>query len=49
MDNTPKTKRATKGDKAKRTRELNGGFSQKHVRFTEAMAEKRALAPKPKR
>jgi len=41
-----KTKRATKGEKAKRTFELNGGHSQKHVRLMEALAERRKPAPK---
>jgi hypothetical protein len=41
MDNI-KVGRSKKSDKAKETYERNGGFSQKHVRLMEAMAEKRA-------
>jgi len=41
MDNV-KVGRNKKSDKAKETYERNGGFSQKHVRMMEAMAEKRA-------
>ena len=37
-----KVGRNKKSDKAKETYERNGGFSQKHVRMMEAMAEKRA-------
>jgi len=40
MDNIP-TKRATKADKNKRTKELNGLFSQKHVRHVEKLQENR--------
>jgi hypothetical protein len=40
MDNIP-TKRAKKADKDKRTKELNGQFSQKHVRHLEYLQEKR--------
>jgi hypothetical protein len=52
MDNI-KVGRNKKSDKAKETYERNGGFSQKHVRLMEAMAEKRggsAVTPpqKPK-
>ena len=43
MDNI-KVGRSKKSDKAKETYERNGGFSQKHVRMMEAMAEKRAAA-----
>jgi hypothetical protein len=32
---SPKTKRATKSEKAKEKYERNGGFSQKHVRLQE--------------
>jgi hypothetical protein len=39
-------KRATKAAKAKKTFELNGGHSQKHVRLMEAVAERRKAAPK---
>jgi hypothetical protein len=41
MDNI-KVGRSKKSDKARETYERNGGFSQKHVRQMEAMAEKRA-------
>ena len=45
MDNI-KVGRSKKSDKAKETYERNGGFSQKHVRMMEAMAEKRvSLSP----
>lgn len=50
MDNV-KVGRNKKSDKARESYERNGGFSQKHVRLMEAMAEKRAAAgklqPKP--
>jgi len=36
----PKTKRNKKSDKQQKTFEKNGGFSQKHVRMTEALMEK---------
>jgi hypothetical protein len=53
MDNV-KVGRSKKDDKAKEKYERNGGFSQKHVRLMEAMAEKRATgaatsAAKPKK
>lgn len=52
MDNI-KVGRSKKDDKAKEKYERNGGFSQKHVRLMEAMAEKRAAelkqAAKPKK
>ena len=32
----PNTKRSKKSDKAKESYEKNGGFSQKHIRLTEA-------------
>jgi hypothetical protein len=35
MDKEPNTKRNKKSDKQKKTKERNGGFSQKHVRLTE--------------
>jgi hypothetical protein len=50
MDNI-KVSRNKKSDKAKETYERNGGFSQKHVRIAELLAEKRAglaKAQKPK-
>jgi hypothetical protein len=37
----PNAKRAKKSDKAKKTHEKNGNFSQKHVRLIEALAEKK--------
>jgi hypothetical protein len=33
----PKVKRDKKSDKAKKTHDRNGGFSQKHVRQAEAL------------
>ena len=42
MDYEPKTKRDKKSDKAKRNFEKNGGFSQKHIRLAEAVAEAKA-------
>jgi hypothetical protein len=42
MDKEVKTHRDKKSDKAKKTYERNGGFSQKHVRQAEAIAEKAA-------
>jgi len=41
MDNI-KTDRKKKGDKAKEKYERNGGFTQKHIRLTEALKEKKA-------
>lgn len=38
----PNVGRKKKDDKAKEKYERNGGFSQKHVRLAEALAEKRA-------
>jgi hypothetical protein len=43
MDKEVKTHRNKKDNKAKKTYERNGGFSQKHVRQAEAIAEKAAL------
>ena len=40
MEN-PNVTRSKKSDKAKKTHEKNGNFSQKHVRLIEALAEKR--------
>jgi hypothetical protein len=37
----PNAKRSKKSDKAKKTHEKNGNFSQKHVRLIEALAEKK--------
>jgi hypothetical protein len=51
MDRDINTKRAKKSNKAKEKFDRNGGYSQKHVRLTEVLAEKRALKPskgKPK-
>jgi len=45
----PKIKRDNKSDKAKKTHDRNGGFSQKHVRQAEALlaqAAQRAAAKK---
>jgi hypothetical protein len=41
-----KTDRKKKSDKAKETYERNGGFSQKHIRLAEALAEKRLATGK---
>lgn len=38
---TPSSKRYKKSDKAKKTFELKGGFSQKHIRLLEALQEKK--------
>ena len=38
----PQVKRNKKSDKAKKTYEKNGHFSQKHVRAAAALAEKKA-------
>jgi hypothetical protein len=41
MDHTtPAAKRNKKSDKAKKTFELKGAFSQKHIRLLEALKEK---------
>jgi hypothetical protein len=48
MDNI-KVGRNKKSDKAKETYERNGGFSQKHVRMAEALAEKRTGLAKPQK
>ena len=48
MDKDPKVGRSKKSDKAKKTFDLTGGLSKKHVRIAEALAEKRALIPKKK-
>jgi len=42
-----KQERRNKGDKAKEKYERNGGYSQKHIRLVEALAEKRASAGQP--
>jgi hypothetical protein len=42
MDYDIKTKRDKKSDKAKEKFDKTGGFSQKHVRIAEALAEKAA-------
>ena len=39
--------RKKKSDKAKEKFERNGGFSKKHVRLAEALAEKRKARPAP--
>jgi hypothetical protein len=44
----PDPKRRKKSDKAKEKYALNGGFSQKHVRVTEALLEKRSAASSSK-
>jgi hypothetical protein len=48
MDRGIKTKRDKKSDKGKEKYERNGGFSQKHVRIAEALAEKRVNSGKKK-
>ena len=48
MDQGPKVGRSKKSDKAKRTHELTGGLSQKHVRLAEALAERNADKQKQK-
>ena len=42
MDTDIKTKRNKKSDKAKEKFSRNGGFTQKHVRVAEALADKTA-------
>jgi len=42
MDRDIKTKRDKKSDKAKEKFDRTGGFSQKHVRLAEALAERNA-------
>jgi len=48
MDQGPKVGRSKKSDKAKRTYDLTGGLSQKHVRIAEALAERNTGKAKPK-
>jgi hypothetical protein len=38
----PKTERRKKSHKAKENYERNGAFSQKHIRISEALSQKRA-------
>jgi hypothetical protein len=45
MDNI-KTQRKKKSDKAKEKYEHTGGFSQKHVRLAEALAERKNWSKK---
>jgi hypothetical protein len=42
MEGEIKTERKKKSDKSKQNFERNGGFTQRHVRIAEALAEKRA-------
>lgn len=49
MDDVKDPKRHKKSDKAKNKYERNGGFSQKHVRLQEALAEKNATKTKKKK
>lgn len=42
MDYNVKTKRDKKSDKAQKSFDKNGGFSQRHVRLAEALAERTA-------
>jgi hypothetical protein len=46
MERDIKTKRDKKSDKAKEKFDRTGGFSQKHVRLAEALAEKRSASGK---
>jgi hypothetical protein len=49
-DQEPSSKRNKKSDKDKKTFELNGGFSKKHVRLIEALAfAKSTMAKMPKK
>ena len=48
MDREIKTKRDKKSDKGREKYERNGGFSQKHGRIAEALAEKRVNSGKKK-
>jgi hypothetical protein len=41
----PQVKRNKKSDKAKKTHELTGGFSQKHIRLMEALKAKGVKTP----
>lgn len=41
MDNPPNAERKKKSDKAKEKFARNGGYSTKHVRIQEAIAEKK--------
>jgi hypothetical protein len=41
----PPIKRSKKSDKAKRTYELNGAYTAKHLRIAEALSEKKTLKP----
>lgn len=36
----PKSKRTKKADKAKKSFEINGGFTKKHIRISEATKKK---------
>jgi len=49
MDFSVPDKRRKKKDKAKEKHDRNGGFTQKHVRLTEATQEKNSTKPKPKK
>ena len=44
----PNSKRSKKGDKGKKTHDLHGGFSQKHIRAAEALAERVRTSGKSK-
>ena len=48
MDRDIKTERKKKSDKAKEKYDRTGGFSQKHVRLAEALAEKTASSRQSK-
>ena len=48
MDRDIKTKRDKKSDKAREKFEKTGGFSQKHVRISQALSEKAAFKKQSK-
>jgi hypothetical protein len=48
MDRDIKTDRKKKSDKAKEKYDRTGGYSQKHVRLAEALAEKTASSRQSK-
>jgi hypothetical protein len=49
MDREMKVKRDKKSDKAKEKFAKTGGFSQKHVRLSEALASSRQMKTKDKK
>jgi hypothetical protein len=48
MDNTPNAKRSKKSDKAKEKHDRNGNFSQKHIRISEVLMNKRGAQKEKK-